>query len=190
MADNVSELFGDRPQRPVHPDFWRISETVLANDAPMEEASTDGQRGVAWRVRTSQVVDVESVTYMALQRALLAGRQLPDLAQLPAQGVIATVWIDAFVAGAGFERAGGHRDKADDATAQLVQVFEGVQGMRQPNMPKLLVVLQARMDVLRAAIDDLPTGTAIDPRSGKLAGIKAAYEEAVEALAAVTGVQP
>src|SRR5689334_3053540 len=100
MADNVSELFGEHRGRPVHPDFWRISETVLSNDGPMEEAKTPEEKERAWRSRVNLAVDIESVTYMAMQRARMATGER----DLPLLGRVTTVWIDAFVTGVGFER--------------------------------------------------------------------------------------
>jgi hypothetical protein len=89
------------PKRPTHPDFWRISEVVLQNDGN----TTEGSKAIDDIVKDT--VDMESLTYFAMQRAGMACQRagLPD-ALVP---VLGSVWLDAFLAGATFQKRGGHQ---------------------------------------------------------------------------------
>lgn len=97
MSDPLNDgRFLDRPQ---HPDFWRISEILLANDGD----ATEGRRSL--EAITGSVVDLESLTYAAHQRAGIMCAALgldPGLV-----GILATAWVDAFTAGAMFQQRGG-----------------------------------------------------------------------------------
>lgn len=91
------------PDRPTHPDFWRISEILLANDGD----ATEGRRSIPEIV--TAVVDVESLTYAAKQRARIACEALGLPTSDGWVAKLASVWIDAFTAGATFEQRGGHQ---------------------------------------------------------------------------------
>jgi hypothetical protein len=89
------------PERPTHPDFWRMSEVVLQHDGeatednlPMEEIVKD-------------TVDLESLTYFAMQRAgtYCQAMGLPK----DFETLVGSVWMDAFMAGAKFQQRGGHQ---------------------------------------------------------------------------------
>lgn len=114
MSDAMDEVFGKRPKRPDHPDFWRISEILLANDGAMDEAQGQDEKDREWRRRTGAVVDIESVTYAGIQRAMRVGSAIDPRGFLPikARAAIAALWVDAFVAGAMYEQHGGHQEKA------------------------------------------------------------------------------
>lgn len=155
----MDEVFGQRRRRPNHPDFWRISESILANDAPMDEARDDEERERAWRARTSSVVDVESVVYAGLQRGMRAGKALPERARgLAADGVMTTLWVDAFVTGAMFEQAGGHREPASDELGTFIQITEGYAALTAGNAPRDFVVLLRQLDELGEAVEQSPAG--------------------------------
>ena len=89
------------PKRPTHPDFWRISEVVLQNDGNADE----GKKPLEDIVKDT--VDVESLTYFAMQRAGMTCQK----AGLPESlaPVLGSVWLDAFMAGARFQQRGGHQ---------------------------------------------------------------------------------
>jgi hypothetical protein len=89
------------PKRPQHPDFWRISEVVLQNDG----ASAEGKQPLEETVKDT--VDLESLTYFAMQRGGMACQR----ARLPESlaPVLGSIWIDAFMAGAKFQQRGGHQ---------------------------------------------------------------------------------
>lgn len=82
------------PDRPVHPDFWRISSAVL---------KLDGQSQVAdWEAIVTPLVDPRSLLYMAQNRV----RTPNDPLVLPS-----AAWIDGFLAGAVYQQEGGHREE-------------------------------------------------------------------------------
>ena len=89
------------PKRPNHPDFWRISEVVLQNDGQATEGDLSREDIV------QDTVDLESLTYCAMQRAGMSCQKagLPE-ALAP---VLGSVWLDAFLAGAKFQKRGGHQ---------------------------------------------------------------------------------
>lgn len=84
------------PDRPRHPDFARLVEVVTRVDDLVDRGERDPLAIAA------EVVDGDSVTYMAVQRA----RRLSLATGLPVPA-LAAIFLDGFVAGAGFERAGG-----------------------------------------------------------------------------------
>ncbi len=120
---SMDEVFGRRSNRPDHPDFWRISEVILAADGAIEAATSEGAKAKEWKARTSAVVDIDSVQYAAMERAKLAfgipgggsafGRTGGRVAGLTIeqQATVAALWIEAFVYGAMYEQRGGHQDK-------------------------------------------------------------------------------
>lgn len=89
------------PDRPQHPDFWRISEVVLQNDGQADEGEMPVQDIL------KDTVDLESLSYFAMQRAGMNCQRLglPDALKT----VIAGAWMDAFFAGARFQQRGGHQ---------------------------------------------------------------------------------
>jgi hypothetical protein len=97
MADFFDDP--DFPDRPQHPDFHRLMGVVAYLDGEATEGGRDSLQVAG------EVVDVDSLVYMALQRA----RRAAALTGLPEQ-VLAAVYLDGFVAGARFESEGGHRD--------------------------------------------------------------------------------
>lgn len=87
------------PDRPQHPDFWRMSEVVLGQDADSGAKTLEEVVG--------DLVDFPSLEYMAAQRAA----QLRRHSHLSEQAAIAAMaaWLTGFAAGAEFQRRGGHR---------------------------------------------------------------------------------
>lgn len=82
--------------RPDHPDFWLLSRLIIDQDNVAEGATPpEDQFG--------RVVDPESITYMAHQRALRAAGMLG----LPAvhTSALMAVWLDAFMLGAAYQAA-------------------------------------------------------------------------------------
>jgi hypothetical protein len=82
------------PDRPSHPDFWRLVSVVNQIDG----AATEGGKSV--EEIYADIADLPSVLYMAEQRGLRIG-----VDRVPAQ----ILWLDAFAAGVRFTQAGGHR---------------------------------------------------------------------------------
>lgn len=82
------------PDRPQHPDFWKLSTIILEMDGKFaEDSATDFEEYV------DNEVDVASIMYMAIQRAQrLQGRNV---------GSIAAIYMEAFMVGRRFERMYG-----------------------------------------------------------------------------------
>lgn len=89
------------PDRPTHPDFWRISEVLTQLDGK----ATEGGHGLPEIV--AAVADLGSVTYAARQRARMIKAQTG--LDFVSEELLAAVWIDAFTTGATFQERGGHR---------------------------------------------------------------------------------
>ncbi len=91
------------PNRPQHPDFWRLSETAMALDGKTAES------GASVSDVASPDIDVESLFYAAESRVNLmlqaTGLKVPD----SVQGAMVAIYISALVHGIEFQKAGGHR---------------------------------------------------------------------------------
>lgn len=91
--------------RPEHHDFWRLVTVVNEGDdqadlgVPIPEIMTD-------------LVDMESLIYMADQRVMRIERSSRAMRNLTAEGRAAVValYIDAFRTGVRFQQEGGHSD--------------------------------------------------------------------------------
>ena len=59
-------------ERPDHPDLERLIEVVQRMEAPMDAATTDDEKTRIWNEEVAKFIDVESLTYFALQRAFRA----------------------------------------------------------------------------------------------------------------------
>jgi len=91
------------PGRPDHPDFWRLSESVLKQDGRLQEENTSFEEVMA------EFVDVDSVTYMAEERAKFILHHV-GMTSEHMKGLLMTVYLDAFTTGVSFQKAGGKRD--------------------------------------------------------------------------------
>lgn len=99
----------DFPDRPQSQDYWRMVEVINRLDGE----ATEGGRGSG--EVTAEYADPEAVMYMALQRAMRM--ENATRGAIPAE-LVAALWIDGFVAGAAFQKAGGHRDEQDATPSQ------------------------------------------------------------------------
>lgn len=86
------------PDRPAHPDFDRLSQAVIANDAVVTDAPTGAQQN-AYAVHVSSIVDLASLKYMADQRTALALRSVNERGY-DIEHVLPSAWIDGFMAAA------------------------------------------------------------------------------------------
>ena len=94
------------PQRPDHPDFWKLSNLILKYDGRMQEGEPGKTIEQLFEESISEIVDLDSVSYMAFQRALrVVGIENPiQLIQSKELLVaIAAAWLEGFVIGNGFE---------------------------------------------------------------------------------------
>lgn len=82
------------PNRPTHPDFAKLSEAVIANDAVVDHADTDDVNVFERYAR--QYVDLGSLIYMAEQRTRRAALHPDSSGSDLAYGA----WIDGFMAAA------------------------------------------------------------------------------------------
>ena len=87
------------PDRPQHPDFWRLIEVILRLDGEVTEGARPIDEVMA------ETVDSGSLIYAAKQRALMLANGSPE-----GMAVLTALWAEAFLAGAEFQKAGGHRD--------------------------------------------------------------------------------
>jgi hypothetical protein len=89
------------PNRPNHPDFWRLSDVTLR---------LDGAAGNGRDLSTAAdgLVDLDSLVYMAEQRCAILIRAfgLPTSVHMP----LVTAYVTSFITGIEFEKEGGHRD--------------------------------------------------------------------------------
>lgn len=101
----MSDFFEDpnNPERPQHPDFWKLSEIMLEAD----RAAFDGRLDLELVI--SEVVDIESVSYLSFQRGLRAlievyGEEnlLQDAEQLVLLPAFGAMWLEGFTIGAKF----------------------------------------------------------------------------------------
>lgn len=111
-------------QRPDHPDFWILSETILALKADTEEFDSgritqeEGER--RWKAHYEKIGDFDSIAYCATQAALQIngienGQQWAMMMMMPGAHTkfVATVqaYFDGFVMGAALERKKREQDK-------------------------------------------------------------------------------
>lgn len=97
-------LYDERfPDRPQHPDFWRMVDATLEGDAESQVDFTAFLR---------RFVDHDSLVYLAQQRVLRALQTLEvesDLHDTMLVVMMAT-WMDGWIVGCGYEKRGGHQD--------------------------------------------------------------------------------
>lgn len=85
------------PDRPTHPDFARLSATVIEQD----------QRAETFGINAAASVHLPSFAYLAQRRVRMATEGL-ELGEGMAVAILAT-YLDAFQLGVGFAERGGHR---------------------------------------------------------------------------------
>lgn len=90
--------------RPDVPEFWHLSEIVLQHDGRFE----DGGNPAALEEVVNEFCPVEVVAYMGVQRSARALQGHGPVLTLPeVHALMAATWIDAFAAGASYERRYG-----------------------------------------------------------------------------------
>ena len=102
---NLDEQYGQREGRPDHPDFVRLVEIINEQDDHATANLTDSAKYAA---HLAHFADPESVTYMAMQRALRASYMGGSMA-----GAMMTLWLDAFMAGYQYAAAKPTEEGAD-----------------------------------------------------------------------------
>lgn len=102
---NLDDVFGSNPNRPNHPDMWRLSEILLRMDSGMDPARhTEDELEAQFQATIKKIgIDSSVVSYAAIQRALrVIG--MPALLADPTKArdavQLSSAWLDGFVAGA------------------------------------------------------------------------------------------
>lgn len=85
------------PDRPDHPDFWRLSAAVCGNDAEADNGKAVGDI-------IAEVIDPASLYYMLKQRVMRANAMLPGGAEPGVE------WLDGFMAGVRYAEASTAQD--------------------------------------------------------------------------------
>lgn len=96
VRENPPKIDPEFPERPDHPDFWKLSKIVIENDD-----ATEAHDGFENAVGAAGI-DVGSVVYMARQRAARFCQYM-DLPEEHVGKVIAAI-IDGFITGVRFEQ--------------------------------------------------------------------------------------
>lgn len=85
--------------RPDHDDFWTLSAIIIDSDEIATKESL--------RAAIGELVDLDSLAYMAEQRALRSLR-IQDEEEFcrnkEAIAILASIWMDAFITGVRFEK--------------------------------------------------------------------------------------
>lgn len=106
----MDDFFGENPVRPDHPDFWRISDIILTLDGRMQAAHSDESKNKVYTDAVAELVDMDSIVYMGMQRAFhaLGVATKADLVEkAPQVSMLTTIWMEGFQVGSRFEKKGG-----------------------------------------------------------------------------------
>lgn len=101
----------DFPDRPQHPDFWRLSEIILKQDGRVEDiASREDAEAFVPRMIQEQI-DQNSLEYMSMMRAhrMVAALREARLPFIP-EVAMTSMFLQGVLVGIEFQKAGGHRD--------------------------------------------------------------------------------
>ena len=101
MPSGMDEVFGKMP-RPDTPDFWKMSDAVLKLDGRVEAAMTNEEKHEVFVSTVGEYVDIESLSYMAVQRAIRVVPPSPKNADMIQK--LAAIFMDAFIIGCEFQR--------------------------------------------------------------------------------------
>lgn len=109
--NDPNEFFGAMPHRPDHPDFWKLSNVLLSMDQGLDPADLDEEaKDRAFKARIAEIgIDEQTLSYAATQRTFRAlgitnSLQMLDPKVMHQVMLLSSVWIDAFAAGAFYER--------------------------------------------------------------------------------------
>lgn len=67
---DLRDTLGNFPERPNHPDFWRLSSVVLKLDGRMDAAKSEDEQEAVWADNVARFIDEPSLTYLAMQRSM------------------------------------------------------------------------------------------------------------------------
>lgn len=100
----MDDVFGAMPNRPNHPDFWKLSEIILRLDGALEAAPPNKKQEV-FAALVAKRVDPDSLSYVALNRALraLGITSKEDVAgSQKLMAICSAMYLDGFTAGCEF----------------------------------------------------------------------------------------
>lgn len=90
------------PNRPTHPDFWRLSEVLTYLDGEAVES------GRPLMEIAGELVDLKALTYVARMRAKKARE---SVLQTDPETQLAATFLNAALVGILFQQRGGHREE-------------------------------------------------------------------------------
>lgn len=99
--NDPNEFFTGFPDRPDAPEFWKLSDVVLRNDARCSE-SEEGFEEVI-----TEVIPIEVLTYMAEQRAMRVIHPLAVLIDPELFISLTAMFMDGFLIGANYAKEAG-----------------------------------------------------------------------------------
>jgi hypothetical protein len=106
---SLHDLFGPNPDRPDHPDFWKLSEIILGLDAAMTTGVQTGKRVDDVIAEAAvEAGDSYSICYMAVQRSMrLAGVEtVRDLREKADEvNKLAIGYMEALIVGARLQQS-------------------------------------------------------------------------------------
>lgn len=98
---DLRDVFGHHPNRPNHPDMWKLSEVLLMLDSGMESNVPNDEKEALFQRRVKEAgIDHNVLTHVAVQRAMRLGSALGPVGVQQA----ASAWIDGFVAASYFAK--------------------------------------------------------------------------------------
>ena len=104
----MEDVFGHMAARPDHPDFWKLSEIILRHDAATDQSlPTDVKDRQFEALMDETNCDRESVTYVALQRAIrVVGVTTREgiLSNFDIIMKMMSLYLDAFLTGCAYTR--------------------------------------------------------------------------------------
>lgn len=107
---DLRDVFGDMQNRPDHPDLWKLSQILLAQDGDIVPGGDQDANEEAYARRIADAgIDGEVLAYVATQRAfrmvgIKHGTDLLNHEKFLQVQMIASAWIDAFVAASAYAK--------------------------------------------------------------------------------------
>lgn len=100
---SLGDIFGPNPHRPEHPDMRVLVDLVLKQDGKTEDADFDMDAYLA------TMLDSESVSYMALQRASRMATLMGAEGNVMLIMRLVSLWMDGFMLGYQFHERRGDK---------------------------------------------------------------------------------
>jgi hypothetical protein len=95
----MDDVFGVMPNRPNHPDFWKLSQVILRMDGAMEAATSEDEKEAVFASFVGGHVDLPSLAYVATHRAMRAlgtKTQMEVAANFKEVARLASLYMDGF----------------------------------------------------------------------------------------------